>query len=223
MLSYPEFLNELKALQDEDYRNFHKKLLKNDNINVLGVRTPLLRKTAKKYSAQVDELLAFPDEFYEVTFIKLTAVSSLPYERFIGYVCRCVSLIDNWATCDCFAPKCIGGHRDEFLPFIRKFAAQSGEFCQRFALTTLLHFYVTPEYLEDIYSISERCDTSLYYVHMAVAWLIAETLVKHYDSAKSFLLEQSLDKKTHNKAISKACESYRLSGDRKNFLKGIKR
>ncbi len=58
---------------------------------------------------------------------------------------------------------------------------------------------------------------------MAVAWLIADMLVKHYDIAKSFLLEHSLDKKTHNKAIQKACESFRLSDERKNYLKGIKR
>lgn len=222
-MHYQQLLTELESCADEGYEAFHKKLLKNDNVKLMGVRIPVMRKIAKKYIDSIDELLTFPDEFYEVTFIKLTAVSMLKYEKFILYIDRCVALIDNWATCDCFAPKCIKSHRNEFMPYIRKYAGQNGEFYQRFALTTLLHFYVEDDYAETIFALSERSDTSLYYVHMAVAWLIAEALVKIYDKAKSFLLENTLDKKTHNKAIQKACESFRLSNDQKNYLKGIKR
>lgn len=223
MIPYTEFLEELKSFADENYRAFHKRLLKNENINVLGVRVPQLRKISKKYISEVDALLSFPDEYYEVTFIKLTAVSYLKYDDFLRYVDRCIPLIDNWATCDCFTPKCIEKNKKDFLPYIRKYASEDSEFSQRFALTTLLHFYVEEEYLEEIFSITDRCNTSMYYVHMAAAWLIAEALAKYYDRAKGYLLENSLDKKTHNKAIQKACESFRLSNDRKNFLKGIKR
>lgn len=147
----------------------------------------------------------------------------LEYDAFIARLDGCVKLIDNWATCDCIAPGCIRYNRDKFMPYIRKYAADPGEFEQRFALTTLLHFYVDGQYLETIFAIVERCDTSKYYVHMAAAWLIAETLVKHYERAVGFLSDNSLDKKTHNKAIQKACESFRLSNDRKNYLKGMKR
>ncbi len=222
-MPYQELLEELKENADEGYREFHKKLLKNEKVNLLGVRIPIMRKIAKKYSRCVDELLTFPDEYYEVTFVKLTAVSLLGYSEFIKHIEQCVPLIDNWATCDCFKANCIGKHREEFLPYIMKFAADESEYIQRYALVTLLHFYVEERYEKLIYEVVSESDTSLYYVHMAAAWLIAETLVKRYDSAKNFLLENSLDKKTHNKAIQKACESYRLSDERKNFLKGIKR
>lgn len=223
MTPYQEFLNELKAVADPGYRDFHKKLLKNDKINVLGVRVPVLKRMAKKYVGRVDELLEFPNEYYEVTFVKLSAVALLEYDDFIVRLDRCVKLIDNWATCDCFLPRCVAKNRERFLPYIRKYAAAEGEFEQRFALTTLLHYYVEERYLETIFSVAERCDASKYYVHMAVAWLIAETLTKFYDRAVGFLLDNSLDKKTHNKSIQKACESLRLSTDRKNYLKGIKR
>lgn len=222
-MDYHEFLKEVESFADEKYASFHKKLLKNDKINILGVKTPYLRKLAKKYSAYADELLEFPDDYYEITFIKLTAVSLLGYDEFVKRVGRCVKLIDNWATCDCFIPKCIESHKEEFLPYIREYIGRKGEFEQRFTLVTLLHFYVEERYLEEIFSLAERCDTSMYYVHMAVAWLIAETLVKYYSRGISFLLENTLDKRTHNKAIQKALESFRLSDDEKNYLKGIKR
>lgn len=223
MTPYEELLAELGKNSDPVYREGHKKLLKDEEINVIGVRVPVMRKIAARYKGRVGEIMDFPDGYHEVTFVKLTAVSLLPYEEFIGYIDRCVPLIDNWATCDSFAPKCISRHREEFLPYIRKYAADGGEFSQRFALTTLLHFYVEEKYLETIFSLCDRCDTSKYYVHMAVSWLIAETLVKFYDRSIGYINEHSLDKKTHNKAIRKACESYRLSTDRKNYLKGIKR
>lgn len=221
---YQEFLEELESYSDENYREFHKRLLKNDNINVLGVRVPQLRKLAKKYSSHIEVLLSFPDEFYEVTFVKLTAVSFLSYEEFIRYSDECVKLIDNWATCDCFVPKCVAKHKDEFIEYIEKYSSSAGEFYQRFALTTLLHFYVEDKYFDFLIKIIEKSDTEkYYYVHMAAAWLIAEMLIKNYESAKNYLLKGALDKKTHNKAIQKAVESLRLSDGQKNFLKGIKR
>lgn len=224
---YEEFLNEIEAQADETYRDFHKRLLKNDNINVLGVRVPVMRKIAKKYKNCVDELMSFPDEYYEVTFIKLTAVSLLPYEEFIKYSDGCVKLIDNWATCDCFTPKCIEKHKDDYLKYISGYLKEDKEFYQRFALTTLLHFYAEEKYLQVIRDAVCAADTKYYYVHMAAAWLVAELLVKYYDYAVAFLEENLkkdfIDPKTHNKAIQKACESYRLTDGQKNFLKGIKR
>lgn len=222
-MHYQQLLDELNANADGTYRDFHKSLLKNDNLNVIGVRVPAMRKIAKKYIACVDELLTFPDEFYEVTFVKLTAVSCLKWDEFIKYVDRCVPLIDNWATCDCFTPKCIAKHREEFLPYIGRYAAVAEEFYQRFALTSLLHYYIDEKYLGLVFGYVNAADCSYYYVHMAAAWLIAEVLVKFYSDGVEFLKAGTLDKRTHNKAIQKACESYRLSDEQKTYLKGLKK
>ncbi len=225
---YQELLGELKSCAEKSYADFNKKLLKNDKINVLGVRIPTLRKIAKKYKTNVESILGVPDDYYEVTFVKLTAVSLLPYEEFIKYSDACVNLIDNWATCDCFAPKCIDKHKDEFLPYIEKYLETDKEFYQRFALTTLLHFYVKEDYLQFIVQSVKKADTqNYYYVHMAAAWLIAELLVKHYDCAVKLLEDNTncefTDKKTHNKAIQKATESLRLTVEQKTYLKGLKK
>ena len=233
-MQYQQLLSVLEENADLKYREFHKRLLKNDNINVLGVRVPILRKIAKQFRGDIDNLLSFPDEYYEVTFIKLTAVSYLDYEKFTDYVDKCVSLIDNWATCDCFVPKCIAKHKDEFLPYIYTYLTYNSEFYQRFALTTLLHFYVEEKYLGIIIDTVQEVDTSYYYVHMAAAWLIAEMLVKYFDDTLPFLKASYesgldgdeftvLDKKTHNKAIQKANESFRLSDEQKKLLKELKR
>lgn len=220
---YDELLCELKNNAEPEYAVFHKRLLKNDKIYVLGVRVPTLRKLAKKYKNQIDPLLCCSDEYYEVTFVKLQAVALLPWDGFINYVDKCVPLIDNWATCDCFAPKCIATHKDEFLPYIFSYTDSDKEFTQRFALTTLLHYYVEEKYLQLIFETVRKSNCELYYAHMAAAWLIAEVLVKFYDGGVEFLSSGALDTKTHNKAIQKACESYRLTKEQKDFLRGLKR
>lgn len=222
-MNYEELLAELRAMADEGYRKFQGGLLKNDKINLLGVRIPALRSLAKRFKGLEDELLSFPDEFYEVTFLKLTAVAAMPYDEFAARVGRCVKLIDNWAACDSFAAKCIRTHREQFVPYIDKFLSDGGEFSQRYALTTLLHFYVEEKFLGYIFSCCERADCSRYYVHMGAAWLIAEVLVKYYDEGVRFLSAATLPAATHNKAISKAQESYRLTPEQKINLKKLKR
>ena len=222
-VNYEQLLCELKGLAKGSYSDFHKKILAKPDANVLGVSVPLLRKLARQFKGSEDELISFPDDYYEVTFLKLTAVSNMPYDEFISRLDRCVKLMDNWALCDCFNAKCIATHREEFLAYIEKYLSEPREFSQRFALTTLLSFYMEEKYLDYIFSCCVRADTSYYYVHMAVAWLIAEVLVKFYDRGVGFLNKEFLTVKTHNKAIRKAKESYRLTPEQKINLNNLKR
>lgn len=61
-----------------------------------------------------------------------------------------------------------------------------------------------------------------YYVKMMIAWYFATALAKQYDSILPFFENKKLDKWTHNKAIQKALESYRISNDRKQYLRTLK-
>jgi hypothetical protein len=57
---------------------------------------------------------------------------------------------------------------------------------------------------------------------MAVAWLTAEILIKEYEYGVSVLKRGILTAKTHNKAIQKAIESYRLTNEQKETLRSLK-
>lgn len=221
-MTYVELLSVLEPYRDEKYAQFHQKLLANTSQKVLGVRTPIMRKIAKSVLGCLDDLFTFPDTYYEVTFIKLTAVSLLDFSDFIKWIDNCVPLIDNWATCDCFKPKCLRENREEFLPFIQKFFDRHTEFSERYALVTLLNFYVEEKYLDRIKNYILTANTKFYYVYMAVAWLIAEILIKHYDFGVALLQEAALDIQTRNKAIQKARESFRIDHEKKEFLNSLK-
>ena len=58
-----------------------------------------------------------------------------------------------------------------------------------------------------------------YYVRMMTAWYFATALAKQYEAAFPYISEHRLEKWTHNKAIQKAAESYRLTSEQKENLK----
>ncbi|MBQ7771080.1 MAG: DNA alkylation repair protein [Clostridia bacterium] len=220
-MKYSEFIDELKTYAEEKYAAFHRGLTPT-KYKILGIRVPILRKLAQKYKNCVDELFAFPNEYYETVFIKLTVVSFLPYAEFIKRIDACVALMDNWAHCDSFKGKYIRQNRNAFLPILENLFFHGGEFFERYVLVTLLFEYVEEEYLPLIESYIRRADVEKYYVHMAVAWLTAEILIKFYNQGVLLLQKGLLDRKTHNKAIQKAIESYRLTEEQKEHLCSMK-
>ncbi len=223
MITYEKALAKLQEKRDEQYAAFHSRLLKNEKIKLIGVRTPCLRAFAKEWKGETDAFLAFPDEYYEITFLKCALVGALKYEEFIGRVDKVVPLLDNWATCDTFTAPCVRNRREEFLPFIQKYLQSDREFTVRYGLVMLLHYYVDEQYLPVIFKSVEELEKIDYYVMMGAAWLIAEVIVKYYEEGVRFLKEGSLPTITHNKAIQKACESFRVKGEEKAYLKSLRR
>ncbi len=220
-MTYLQFLEIVSSYSEEPFAAFQKRLIFT-KYQILGVRTPTLRKLSKQYVKHFDEILSFPDEYYEVVFIKLTMISALSYDEYLKYLGYGVSLIDNWALCDTFKAKCIARHKEEFLPVLRQLFCRGGEYEQRYPLVVLLFTYVEKKYLSEIEEFIKQANTKYYYVHMAVAWLIAELLIKQYAFGVTLLQNSVVDAKTHNKAIQKGIESYRLTTEQKEFLRSLK-
>lgn len=228
MVTYEELLGELKALSESDFAVFQRRIINDGKLKILGVRTPAMRKLAKKYKGQYETFSHFPNEYYEVAFLKLSLAALLPYEQFTGACDDCVELLTDWALCDCFSPACVSKRRDDFVPFIKKYLKagegyyNGGEFARRFSLTTLLSFYVEERYLPLIFECIAECNPDKYYVVMGAAWLLAEVLIKHYEAGFEFLNSTMCDINIKNKAISKACDSFRVSDERKAELRALR-
>ena len=104
-----------------------------------------------------------------------------------------------------------------------RYLADDRVFVRRFALTTLLHFYVDEQFVPEVTSRLRRVRAEEYYVSMAAAWLAAEVVIKFRDAGVALLKEHALDRVTHNRTIRKACESLRLSAGEKGALRALKR
>lgn len=220
-MTYDELLKCFEENKDDVFADFQRKLLCTDK-KVIGVRTPDLKKIAKNLKGRYYEIKDFPDEYYETTFVKLCLAGKLSYDELLGEMDFLLEKVDSWALTDTFIPSCLKNKEEEFIPRIYSLIEDGREFFQRYALVLLLKFYVKREYLALVFDCVLKADNDKYYVHMASAWLVAEVIIKYYEEGKNFLSLKKLDKKTHNKAIQKARESFRLTDNQKEELKNAK-
>lgn len=55
-----------------------------------------------------------------------------------------------------------------------------------------------------------------------IAWYFATALAKQYDAALPYIEQKKLAPWTHNKAIQKARESFRITAEQKEYLKTLR-
>lgn len=232
------YLDDLMALQDVGYRDFHSKLMPNiDREKVIGVRTPALRALAKRlYREDPDRARRFmaqlPHTYYEQNNLHgfLIAQAAKTPEEALDMIDDFLPYVDNWATCDLLPPKIFKKDlpqvRTRIMPWLT--LPQEPQELQvyrvRFALVCLLSFFLEPDSFapSDLRRIA-AIRTDEYYINMAIAWYYSFALIKQYDSAIALFTDGSLTPWVHNKSIQKAVESYRIDEEKKAYLRSLRR
>ena len=222
-----EIRKELFALQDEKYQAFQLKLFPTLNPkSIIGVRTPDLRSYAKKLLKQ-EEIAEFlsdlPHRYFDENQLHAFIISEMKdYERCIGEVKSFLPYVDNWATCDQMSPKVFKKHLPELLECIREWIGSGKTYTIRFAVGMLLEHYLDDAFSLEYPEMVAGLRSSEYYVNMMIAWYFATALAKQYEAILPFIESRKLDAWTHNKAIQKAIESYRITPEQKEYLKTLK-
>ena len=219
----------LFALKDENYRRFHAKLIPDIPIdNIIGVRTPVLRKYAKEVAKLPEAnifLESLPHSYYEENNLH-GALLSLLYPKdiiaFMEQLERFLPYVDNWATCDMLSPKIF----KKYLPYVyervQKWLQSDAVYTIRFGIVTLLGFYLDNAFEPEMLQLVANVRSEEYYVNMAVAWYFSMALVKQYDATLPYIQNRVLEPWTHNKSIQKAIESRRIPQETKAYLRGLK-
>lgn len=220
----------LFELSDEEYRNFHGKLCP-ETKNILGVRVPVLRNYAKELFKEKDwkqTIKQIDNEYYEEIMLQGMLIGQAKNEDIniiLEHIEKFVPKIDNWAVCDVFCAglKITKKYKNEMWNFIQKYLKTDKEFELRFAIVMILDYYIEEEYLNKDFMIFDKIKNDGYYVKMAVSWAISICLIKFYDETIKYLETSKIDNWTYNKAIQKAIESYRISQEKKEVLKRMKK
>ena len=227
--SFAAFRARLLSFADDDYREFVKKGVPCDRP-ILGVRVPQIRALAKVVPAEsIPALLSATPVALEEVLFRGFLISRLPYGELLCHFDSQISLLDNWCAVDTFCaslrPVLTPARLDKFFTQkVSPLLKSRHSFAVRAGLVFLLDFYLSPDYLPAIFEYIELLkDHDAYYVKMAIAWLLAEALIKFPDDTLAFLAQTSLPKWTFNKAISKACDSRRLSPAFKDSLRALRK
>lgn len=223
-----EITKGLFELQDEKYRDFHAKLMPNiDFDRIIGVRTPQLRKYAKKMAKEsyAEEFLKeLPHTYYEENNLH-SALLNLLYkdiEELLYKIEEFLPYVDNWATCDMMSPKLFKKNLPLVYEHIKKWLKSDDTYTVRFGIVTLLGFYLDEAFEPEMLKLVADVKSDEYYINMAIAWYFSIALIKQYDHTIPYFTEPKLDVWTHNKALQKAVESRRIDEEMKTYLKSLK-
>ena len=220
--------NRLFEMQDLKYREFHSRLMPTvEKEKVIGVRTPELRKFAKEISKTdyaKDFLKILPHEYYEENNLHAFLIEEIgDYDLCIAELNRFLPYVDNWATCDMMRPKIFKKHLSELLDEIGKWLCSKDTYTVRFGIEMLMVYFLDDKFSHEYPETVSKIRSDEYYIKMMIAWYFATALSKRYDDVLPYLEQNRLDTDTHNKTIRKAVESYRISDEKKNYLRTLKR
>ncbi len=218
---------ELFALRDVPYAAFQAGLIPNiPPEKFIGVRTPALRALAKKLyrgGASAEFLSVLPHDYFDENQLHAFLLSEeRDFDVCLAGVERFLPFVDNWATCDQLSPAVFKKRAEALLPAIRRWLASGETFTVRFGVGMLMQHFLDARFDPEYPEMAASAPMDEYYVHMMVAWYFATALAKQYDAALPYLQQRRLPVPTHNKAIQKALESYRVPPERKAYLKTLK-
>ena len=223
-------LEKLQAMADPGYREL------NDSITpghgeMLGVRLPQLRALGREIcrgdwrgflSASRDYRLF---EMRMLHGIVLGGAKCSIDER-LGFIDAFLPHVNNWAVCDalCSSLKPKPDERDAMFEFACRCAWTDAEFRKRFGLVMLMReCYAKPPYADTVLRIYRGFSHPGYYARMGAAWGLATLYLHARDVVLDILRDGVLDDFTHNKAIQKIQESYRVSTEDKQLARALRR
>ena len=227
-----DLIDRLGVLADKSYAEFMAPLIPNiDPARIIGVRTPDLRALAREVERAdglADFLARAPHGLFEEQQVHAFVLNRIrDYDTLVAELERFVPTIDNWATCDQLRPPALAKEPAHTAALARAWMhegeAHGHTYVRRFGMGVLMRWFLDdlfePWMLEDVVA-SAPGD---YYVDMMRAWYVAEAVVRQPQAALAVLDAGALDAWTHNKAISKACDSRRVSVATKERLRALRR
>lgn len=220
-----DILQAIESSQDLQYRDFTAKLVPNIPAEtIIGVRAPQIKMLAKTFCNREDFLSALPHRYYEENLLHGQILNlEKDFSRAVEKLDAFLPYVDNWAVCDGLRPKAFDKHVPEMIPQAFRWCASPETYTMRFGVEMLMT-YCLDSYFEFAQAeMIAALRPEDYYGKMMIAWYFATALAKQYESVLPLIIDEKLEKWTHNKTIQKAVESYRITKEQKEFLKSLKR
>lgn len=222
-----DVLKTLKEQSEPKLKEFTEKLVPDTKYKILGVRVPVLKTIAKELACDKQSFYSFidePHEFYEEYFVHALAIGFIKTndEEKLKLVSEFIPYIDNWAICDSFAAS---------LKFLKNlppdiplsYVNNPSPYVKRLGIVCLMDYFLDTGFEKEFLYVLQKIKSDHYYVNMAIAWYYSVALIKQYDATIPLIESKTLDKFVQNKTISKACDSYRISDEKKTYLKTLRK
>ena len=213
--------------EDKKYGDFGAKLIPTlPREKFIGIRSPEYKNILKRIKGDevIPEFLnTLPHTYHEENCLHVQLINKIKdFDECVAALEKFMPYIDNWAVNDGVNPACFKKHRAELIGLVQKWISSEATYTRRCGMKILMANYLDDDFKPEYLDLPADLRSSEYYVNMMTAWLFAEALVKQWDSAVKYIEGHRLDDWTHNKSIQKACESFRVSDERKEYLRSLK-
>lgn len=213
--------------QDLKYREFTLKLTPNLDYNsVIGVRVPILKRIVKNLTFEEKRTFIndLPHKYFEEDMIHAIILSdySNDIDEVILKIKEFLPYMNSWNVTDSLKPKIFKKYSNEVFVFLKEVIQNENIYSVRYGIVSMLYFYLDDNFNDDVLNVILDIDSDEYYIKMALAWFYSFGLIKHYEVFIKIFEKKNLDKWVHNKSIQKAIESYRISEDKKNYLRSLR-
>jgi len=208
-----------------EYAVFNKKII-NTKKEVMGVRTPDMRKLTKELTHDVtqDDILELfkqvnKDVYEEISIIgALIGYAEISDVEKIRLIKKYLELVDNWAHIDSFVTRKMNS--DEWWEFAKNCLKSPKEFVVRFGVIVMMENFLDNKHIDDVLKEQLQIKHDGYYVKMGVAWLYATAAVKYYEKTLDSVVK--LEPWTQRKALTKMIESYRFTPEQKTEIRELR-
>ena len=193
---------------------------------IIGVRTPELRKLAKQFAKREDVsdfLNDLPHKYFDEDQLHAFIISEMKdYEACMAELEKFLPYVNNWATSDQMSPKVFKKNKADLLKHVNKWIKSKETYTIRYGVGMLMEHFLDEDFDLKYPEKVSKLRSDEYYVNMMIAWYFATALAKQYEAVLPYIEEKKLDVWTHNKAIQKSVESYRITPEQKEYLKSLK-
>ena len=221
----------LKESADRGYAEFNSGLVPGVKAATIGVRVPILRKIGRDI-LRGDDWRDFLEasrahSIFEFKMLHAYVLGGArcPIDEKLALIEQFLPHIDNWAVCDglCSTLKPKRGEADALFEYCVRCAESEAEFRKRFGLVMLMSRYHDQPYIDGTMAAYRAFHHDGYYARMGAAWGLATLWLYAREAVLAILKENLWDDFTHNKAIQKLRESYRVSDGDKALAQSLRR
>lgn len=208
---------------DAGYAEFNRRLLP-DTDNVLGVRMPILRKTASELmKGDWNGFLESDSQYHEEDLLKALVIANvkIPFGQRIELTRDFAPFIRNWAVCDllCNDWKYVPEARDALWELCDEWLDSGEEFKMRTSVVMMLFKFIDAENINKVLDRILLNNHDGYYYKMGAAWALSFCYVEFPDETERILGSGGLDPRIQNLTVRKIRESLRVGKDDKERIR----
>lgn len=193
-----------------------------------GISYPKLKAISKVIMKADPIVFLESNDFsiYELEILQTYVIGSLKsLDQALHYFKQFLLVAKEWSLIDSLCQKFILAKkypRDVFK-VVTSYQFSDDEYLERMICVMGLSHYLIDDYVDEIMRVIDTLHHPGYYAKMGKAWAVCEYMVRYPTKAMTYLKQHRLHPWTHNKAIQKMIDSYRINDDLKAVLKTMKR